>query len=259
MRKVMLITYRTLIIPVGVPLMGKSTWMRSKLPSVVVRLSRDELRRSVSAPVRMGDGVFYETLTDPEMEDLLEKVYIYALRWNMLRGNPVVADATNLTFRGRERLKRIAREHGYTPITIVFERREPISQALREDGEKVRRLSKEIYRLAWRAYRQGLRDIGEELKEMGIQTDLMLTLLRRNYFRFRKRGIFINPKILIPMLRRMLRDYPRDAILSSRIERVMLEWMPPRCSGILVKCHRPTPMRLKVYRMIKPAMEGKEW
>jgi predicted kinase len=259
MRKTLMITYRTLIIPVGVPLMGKSTWMRSKLPPIVVRISRDELRRSVSIPVRMGDGVFYETLTDPDMEDLLEKVYIYAIRWNMLRQNPVVADATNLTFRGRAKLKRIARQHGYVPITVVFEKREPIRQAIVEDGQLVQQRSRDIYNLSRTALRQGLRDIGDGLRDMGIKTQLMLTLLRRNYFRFRKRGIFINPRVLVPMLKRMLRDYPRDAILSSRIERVVVGEMPSRCSGTLSKCHKFTPLRLKVYRMIKPAMEGKEW
>jgi len=252
--KVLYTPPRTLFIPVGTPLMGKTTWIKKALPKTIASVSRDDIRKAISRPVSLGIGKFYETIVDEHMEDEIEKLWWYALEWNMKRGVPLVSDTTNLTYRGRHRLCQLAQQHRYVPIVVVFATRDMLRECINKDSETLINRAKELYRWATK-----LKDKDQYLlliKELGISSSLGITLMMRNYERLHRDNIFINTRVLSAMLKRMYRDYPHRAYLKTDFYKVKVIDTGKPC---LDRCRHIKKYRATAKPPIKPTMEGKEW
>ena len=245
---------KTLFIPVGTPLMGKTTWIKRMLPKTVASVSRDDIRKAISRPVSLGIGKFYETIVDSKMEEEIEHLWWKALQWNMERNIPVVSDTTNLTHKGRHKLCMLAHEHGYTPMVIVFTTRDKLRTCISTDTAIMTKHAKELYKQAIKTRSKS--QYHRFIKNLGITSELGITLMLRNYERLHKDSIFINPRVLSSMIKRMYNDYPHRAYLKTDFSRVKITNIPHPC---IDKC-LPT----KRYRAVakppqKPTMEGKEW
>ena len=244
----------TLFIPIGTPLMGKSTWLRRVLPPFATIISRDGIRKAISRPVSLGIGMFYETITDSTIEDHIENLWKEGIKWNMERGIPVAVDTTNLTHRGRHSLCTMAKEHTYHTVKVVFATSAEIRECLLWDIDILYTHAKDLYRNA-RKMKGG--DYKRFLKGIGIVSPLCTRLLMRNYDRYKKEHIFINTRVLAAMLKRMYNDYPRDAYLHTNFKKIIFTDTPRPCIG---RCHS-----VKHYKVPRakppqrPTMEGREW
>lgn len=80
-----------LILPIGLPGAGKSTWCRAMFPEHRY-IASDDIRQSIT-------GGIYDGSRNPEVWD----VYYHDIEVSLHANLNVVADATNLTHRNRER------------------------------------------------------------------------------------------------------------------------------------------------------------
>ncbi len=245
---------KTLFIPIGTPLMGKSTWLKRVLPPFAAIVSRDDIRKAISRKVSLGIGMFYETITDSSIEDHIENLWKEAIRWNMERGIPVAVDTTNLTYRGRHSLCTMAKEHGYHIVKIVFATYTEIRECILWDIDILYNHAKDLYRNARKTDKGFYKRF---LKDLGIFSPLCHSLLMRNYERYRKEHIFINTRVLAAMLKRMYRDYPHRAYLHTDFKRIIFTDTSRPC---IDRCRY-----VKHYKIAKappphrPTMEGREW
>ncbi len=246
---------KTLFIPVGTPLMGKTTWVKKTLPYSVASISRDGIRDAISRKVSLGIGKFYETITDSKMENHIEHLWWISLEWNMKRGVPIVVDTTNLTRKGRYQLCATAHRHGYHTVVVVFALRSSLKECLFKDVDIIKDKAKYLYKQAQKVKHP--RQYREILNEIDISSHLCQTLLIRNFLRFKQEYIFINLRVLSAMIKRMYTDYPTRAYLSWEIRKIMITHVAKPCTqNKLIKTNN--------YKGVakppsKPTLEGKEW
>ena len=99
-----------LVILVGLPGCGKSTWAKSLFDLKYKIVSSDEIRNRLAGSLREAHdkkvspwGVFYQEITDALLHDI-----------------DVVADATFLTTKHRDRIREVAAETGAKTHLVVF-------------------------------------------------------------------------------------------------------------------------------------------
>lgn len=96
-----------LVILVGIPGSGKSTWAKSMLPDFVY-VSSDDIRES------MGD------VTDQSRNSEVFGTFHRRIEMNLRIGNDVVADSTALDERARTTLRALARRNDAEVHLVVF-------------------------------------------------------------------------------------------------------------------------------------------
>ncbi len=234
--------------------MGKSTWLRRVLPPFAAIISRDGIRKAISRPVSLGIGMFYETITDRTIEDHIEHLWKEAIKWNMERDIPVAVDTTNLTYRGRHSLCTMAKEHGYHIVKVVFATSTEIRECLIWDIDILYNHSRDLYR---KARNMNRKDYEKFLNDRGISSPLCITLLMRNYDRYKKEHIFINTRVLAAMLKRMYRDYPHRAYLHTDFQKIIFTDTARPCIG---RCQHIQHYKVPTTKPpLRPTMEGREW
>jgi len=244
----------TMLILVGTPLMGKSTWIKRTIPKAAAVISRDNIRKAISRRVSLGIGKFYETIVDKEMEEKIEKLWLDAIKWNMSRKVPIVLDTTNLTYKGRARLCQLAQKHNFISVIVVFEKQDKLKECILEDIDIFYDKARDIYKAALRIKNSD--KFKDFINKMGITSTLGKTLTTRNWERLHKENIFINMRVLAAMIKRMYKDYPRNAYLKTDFYKVHITNISKPC---ISRCYKVRKFIAKTLPPTRPTMEGKEW
>lgn len=103
----------TLIILVGIPGSGKSTWARRQTDALIV--SSDAIRKEFVADLRLAHGED-APVDNGEIFDIFHE----RIRQGLIAGRTVIADATNVTTRAQDNLYDIAHETGSEIELVVF-------------------------------------------------------------------------------------------------------------------------------------------
>jgi len=244
----------TMLILVGTPLMGKSTWIKRTIPNTVAVISRDNIRKAISRSVSLGIGKFYETIVDKEIEEKIERLWLDAIVWNMNRKVPIVLDTTNLTRKGRSRLCHLAKKHNFIPVIVVFEKQDKLKECILEDIDIFYNKARDIYKAALKT--RNLNKFKYFTEKIGITSALGKVLTIRNWERLHKENIFINMRVLAAMIKRMYRDYPENAYLKTDFHKVHIIDISKPC---ISRCYKVRNLIAKTSPPIRPTMEGKEW
>lgn len=252
--KYLYIPPNTMLILVGTPLMGKSTWIKRTIPKTAAVISRDNIRKAISRSVSLGIGKFYETIVDKEIEEKIERLWLDAIEWNMNRKVPIVLDTTNLTHKGRARLCELAQKHNFIPIIIVFEKQDKLKECILKDIDTFYSKARDIYKSALKI--RSLDKFQHFIKRIGITSTLGKTLTIRNWERLHKENIFINMRVLAAMIKRMHKDYPENAYLKTDFHKVYITDISKPCIN---QCYKVRNFIAKINPPTRPTMEGKEW
>lgn len=123
---------KALILIVGAPASGKSTWSKAFAQKVgAVYVSTDELR----AKLGKGEG-------DQSINAQVFAVATQKVQRSLAQGKHVVVDATNIDRGARRTFIKPAEEHGAYKIAVAFEvSREEL---LRRDAERARHVGQEV-------------------------------------------------------------------------------------------------------------------
>lgn len=105
-----------LIIPVGIPGCGKSTWAKKLLDRKYSVVSSDEIRKSFWGSLRESHDPEFKK----ERNERVWDVFYNTIEDHLVHNVDVFADATNLNDYARERLREIAGRTGADVHVIVF-------------------------------------------------------------------------------------------------------------------------------------------
>ncbi|HDS74202.1 MAG TPA: ATP-binding protein, partial [Firmicutes bacterium] len=125
-----------MIVTVGIPGAGKTTWVERVLGSVPI-VSTDRLR-----------GVLLGDATDQSRNDMIISRSIAAAESIAASGRTVVFDATNTNHRGRERIRRALRRSGARSTMVYFDT--SLDEALRRNMIRPRAVPDEVIRKFYR-------------------------------------------------------------------------------------------------------------
>lgn len=107
-----------LIIPIGIPGCGKSTWVKEMFDLKYAIVSSDAIRKNIFGSLVTAHRTTPEqrVANNQQVFDIFHNKISEHLQF----GVDVVADATNLNPFARDRLKAIAKEHGAKTHAILF-------------------------------------------------------------------------------------------------------------------------------------------
>lgn len=101
-----------MILTIGVPASGKSTWSQQQDPSVYTVIERDELRLELCAELDITLAQHYAGKARKKREDMVSKMQVDAIARAVRSGKGVIISDTNLTYKSRNRLGSLARQFG---------------------------------------------------------------------------------------------------------------------------------------------------
>jgi predicted kinase len=105
-----------LLIPMGIPGSGKSTWVKTMLDGKYTIISSDAIRKSLFGSLKAAHTPDEKAKNNAKVWDIFYRDIEEALKHNV----DVVADATNLRAFARERLREIAERTGAKTHLLVF-------------------------------------------------------------------------------------------------------------------------------------------
>ncbi len=107
-----------LVIPVGIPGCGKSTWARTLLSEYSV-VSSDQIRENTFGSLRAAHDVSKEQ--HEKNNQRVFDIFHRRIRNHLTNDRNVYADATNLNVRARKRLREIAEDTGASLHVVMFD------------------------------------------------------------------------------------------------------------------------------------------
>lgn len=155
-----------LVILVGIPGSGKSTWSKSVAKHYTTIVSTDDINEELNGKM------IGETL--PNTSEVFEEFY-KRIRAGLENGRQVIADATSISRYKRDDLYKIAKEF-LVPIRVVV-MKTPLEQSLKQNRQRERFVPDNKVRMSFEQIERGVRkwhrkldgeQIGE-LKEEGLR------------------------------------------------------------------------------------------